>query len=74
MENTTIRTKVLNLTLKQWSEIRVIEKDGAINVNPEQLINLIGFEGGMFLTGIFNEEERAFSNAFYELGRSKNKN
>jgi len=64
-----IRTDVLNLTLKQWEKVKEIEKVGFIEVTPRELINLIGFHGGMFLSAKANEREQKFINCFYELGR-----
>lgn len=68
---TKIRTEVLNISLDNWKKIDQITFNGyQIEVTPEELIGLIGFDGGQFLSGKLNDEERTFVNAYYELGRS----
>ena len=69
MKKELIRTSVMNLTLKQWEKVKEIEKSGFIEVTPKELINLIGFSGGMFFGEKTNEREKAFVNSFYEHGR-----
>jgi hypothetical protein len=70
MKKELIRTVVMNLTLKQWEKVHEIEKVGFIEVTPKELIELIGFGGGMFLSGKTNEREEKFINSFYEIGRA----
>lgn len=65
-----IRTDIMNLTLKQWEKVKEIEKAGFIEVTPKELIDLIGFDGGMFFSGKTNEREKKFVNSFYEIGRA----
>jgi hypothetical protein len=67
-----IRTKVLNLSLTQWEKVKRIEVNGYINITPHELINLIGFDGGMFLSAITNEREMLFIYNFYDIGRKLN--
>lgn len=69
MEKEFIRTDVMNLTLKQWKKVHEIEKDGFIYITPKELIELIGFDGGMFFSGKANEIEKIFINSFYKIGR-----
>jgi len=68
-----IRIDVMNLTLKQWEKVMKIEKTVFIDVTPKELIDLIGFDGGMFFSGKTNEREKIFVNSFYELGRALGK-
>ena len=71
---TIIRTEVLNITLDAWKKIDQITFNGyQIEVTPKELIDLIGFDGGQFLSGKLNKEERLFVDAYYELGNSLNK-
>jgi len=70
MEKEIIRTEVMNLTLRQWEKVKEIEKVGFIDVTPEELIDLIGFDGGMFFNGKTNEREKKFVNSFYDIGRA----
>jgi hypothetical protein len=68
---TKIRTEVLNISLDNWKKIDQITFNGyQIEVTPEELIGLIGFDGGQFLSGKLNDEERTFVDTYYELGRS----
>ena len=69
MSKELIRTDIMNLTISQWNKIKEIEKVGFIEITPRELINLIGFDGGMFFSGKANEREKAFINSFYEIGR-----
>lgn len=72
---TTIRTELLNIPLDAWKKIDQITFNGySIEVTPKELIDLIGFDGGQFLSGKLNEEERIFVNVYYELGRALVKN
>lgn len=64
MENELIRTDVMNLTLKQWEKVHEIEKVGFIEVTPKELIDLIGFDGGMFFSSKTNEREKKFIDSF----------
>lgn len=65
-----IRTEVMNLTLSQWEKVEKIEKFGFIEVTPKELIDLIGFDGGMFFSGKTNELENKFIKSFYKMGRT----
>lgn len=73
MKKELIRTEIMNLTMKQWNIVKEIEKVGFIEVTPKQLIDLIGFNGGMFLTAKANEREKIFIDSFYEFGRNYKK-
>jgi len=67
---TKIRTEILNISLDAWKKIDQITFNGyQIEVSPKELIDLIGFDGGHFLSGKLNDEERIFVNSYYELGR-----
>ena len=70
MEKELIRTEILNLSLSQWEKVKEIEKSGFIDVSPKELIDLVGFSGGMFFSGKTNERETKFINSFYSLVRS----
>ena len=70
---TKIRTEVLNLTLDTWQKIKQITVNGQIEVTPKELIDLIGFDGGQFLSGKLNDEERIFVDSYYKLGRALEK-
>jgi hypothetical protein len=70
MKKELIRTDIMNLTLKQWNKVKEIEKAGFIDITPKALIDLIGFDGGMFFSGKANEREKVFINSFYETGRA----
>jgi hypothetical protein len=49
---TKIRTEVLNIPLDAWKKIDEITFNGyQIEVTPKELIDLIGFDGGQFLSG-----------------------
>lgn len=66
MKKRFIRTSILNLTSFQWEKIREIETgDGIINVTPKEFIEIVGFDGGMFLSGKANKEELSFITEFY---------
>ena len=67
---TKIRTEVLNITLDAWEKIKQITVNGQIEVTPKELIDLIGFDGGQFLSGKLNDEERIFVDSYYKLGRA----
>jgi hypothetical protein len=68
-EKTLIRIEVLNLTSNAWKKIDEITFNGyQINVTPKELIDLIGFDGGNFLSGKLNQEEKEFVDAYYKLG------
>ena len=73
MEKELIRTNILNLTLSQWDKVKEIETAGFINVTPIELIKLIGFNGGMFLTTKANKRETKFIDNFYKYGRLNNR-
>ncbi len=67
---TKIRTEVFNISLDNWKKIEAFAFNGyQIEVTPQELIDLIGFEGGSVLSGKLNDEERVFVDAYYELGR-----
>ena len=66
-----IRTNIMNLNLKQWEKIHEIEDVGFINITPKELYDLIGFDGGMFLTNIANEREYNFIKDFYIYGNNQ---
>lgn len=68
MKKKLIRTDVMNFTLKQWEKVHEIEKSGFIKVTPKELIDLIGFSGGMFFTAKANEREKGLSTLFMNLG------
>jgi len=70
MKKELIRIDIMNLSLSQWEKIREIEDLGFIDVTPKELIDLIGFSGGMFFSGKANERELKFIEEFYTLGRS----
>ena len=70
---TKIRTEVLNLTLDTWQKIKQITVNGQIEVTPKELIDLIGFDGGQFLSGKLNDEERIFVDSYYKFGRALEK-
>jgi hypothetical protein len=68
---TKIRTEVLNISLDAWKKIDQITFNGyQIEVTPKELIDLIGFDGGQFLSAKLNDEERIFVDDYYELGRA----
>ena len=67
-----IRVEIMNLTIKQWSKIHEIEKNGFIDITVKGLYDLIGFSGGMFLSGKADNREKKFIKEFYDYGRSKN--
>lgn len=72
-QRTLVRLEVLYLSSDNWKKINEIAFNGyQINVTPKELIDLIGFDGGNFLSGKLNEEEKVFVDAYYELGRSLN--
>ena len=70
---TKIRTEVLNITLDAWKKIKQITVNGQIEVTPKELIDLIGFDGGHFLSGKLNDEERIFVDNYYKIGRALEK-
>ncbi len=67
---TKIRTEVLNLISADWKIIDKIKTNDHIEVTPQELIDLIDFYGGQFLTAKLNPEERVFADAYYDLGIS----
>ena len=70
---TKIRTEVLNITVDAWEKIKQITVNGQIEVTPKELIDLIGFDGGQFLSGKLNDEEHIFVDSYYKLGRALEK-
>ena len=62
-----IRIEVLNISLDGWEKVKQISSDNIINVTPKELIDLIGFDGGQFLSGKLNEDERIFVDNYYKL-------
>jgi len=68
-----IRIEVLNISLDGWEKVKQISSDNIINVTPKELIDLIGFDGGQFLSGKLNEDERIFVDNYYKLGRTLRK-
>ena len=70
---TKIRTEVLNITLDAWKKIKQITVNGQIEVTPKELIDLIGFDGGHFLSGKLNDEEQIFVDNYYKIGRALEK-
>lgn len=68
-----IRTEIMNLTSVQWQKVKEIEKVGFIEITVKALIDLIGFDGGMFFSGIANEREKKFIDEFYNYGRALTK-
>jgi hypothetical protein len=67
---TKIRIEVLNMPLRGWHNLkRMIVDDYYIEVTPKGLIDLIGFDGGHFLSAKLNEQEQAFVNEYYKIGR-----
>jgi hypothetical protein len=64
-----IRSDILNLTLEEWEKVNEIEKSGFIEVTPMELLDLIGFHGGIFFSSKANERETEFINSYYEIGR-----
>lgn len=71
MEKTRIRTDIMNLTSAQWYLVHRISHACTINVTPKELIDLIGFGGGMFFSGKANEQEKQFIDDFYKIGRNE---
>ena len=68
---TKIRIEVLNISIDNWKKIDQIKFNcDHIEVTPKELIDLIGFDGGQFLSGKLNDEERFFVHAYYKLGRA----
>jgi hypothetical protein len=68
MQKELIRTDIMDLTMAQWDKVRQIEKSGFIEVTPKELIDLIGFTGGMFFGLKANNREKQFIKSFYALG------
>jgi len=68
-----IRIEVLNISLDGWEKVKQISSDNIINVTQKELIDLIGFDGGQFLSGKLNEDERIFVDNYYKLGRTLRK-
>lgn len=68
---TYLRLEIFNLSIENWNKIEETSLDGfRIYMTPNELIDLIGFDGGQFLSGKLNYEERIFVDAYYELGRA----
>lgn len=63
----------MKLNLDQWSIIEDIEQDGTVEVTIKGFYELLGFTGGMFLTGKANENEAKFIAEFYNYGRARAK-
>jgi len=71
MKKTKIRTEVLNITMDNWKKIDQITFNGyQIEVTPKELIELIGFDGGQFLSSRLNDDEKVFVYEYYNLGRA----
>ena len=71
---TILRIEIFNISLKQWDIIHENEFNGwQIEVTPQELIDLIGFGGGMFITEKTNEQENKFIEEFYKIGNELNK-
>lgn len=71
-----IRSKVMNLTVKQWNivnskNISSVSETGYIFTTIKNFYDVVGFSGGMFLTSLCNEEEKRFIRLFYEYGISR---
>ena len=67
---TLIRLEVLNISLENWNKINKITFNGfQINVTPSELINLIGFDSGQFISGKLNNEEKIFVDKYYKLSK-----
>jgi len=71
MDDTILRRDIFNLPLDGWYKLREIENDGAVETTPEKLMEVIGFTGGMFLSGLATEKEKEFIDEFYRIGRLK---
>jgi hypothetical protein len=65
-----IRTEILNLNLSQWDKIHELDDSGKIDISVKEFYELIGFDGGMFLSCKANKEELKFIREFYEYGRN----
>ena len=73
MEKYLLRKDIMNLNLNQWTIIEDIEQKGTVEVTIKGFYDLLGFTGGMFLTGKANEHEAKFIAEFYDYGREKAK-
>ena len=72
---TEIRLEVLNISATNWKAVETIcTNNVSINVTPTELMDLIGFSGGMFLSGKLNEQEQLFVQEYYKLGRKLSTN
>ena len=68
---TKIRIEVLKISMDNWRKIDQITFNGyQIEVTPKELIDLIGFDDGQFLSGKLNDKERIFVDIYYKLGRA----
>ncbi len=69
MTKTKIRLEVLNISLTAWKKVERIAFNGyEIEVTPKELMDLIGFDGGQFLSRKLNDSERAFVDEYYRYG------
>ena len=74
MEKYLIRTDIMNLNRDQWVKVQELETVGFIEMTVKEFHDIIGFSGGMFLTGKANESEKQFIDEFYIYGRNEKLN
>lgn len=60
-----VRRKVLNMALDEWQKLKVLYPSGEFTTTPEIFLDKIGLPGG--LSSYFNQDERLFFDAIYDL-------
>lgn len=68
-----VRIITLNLSTKGWVSIMPLitieDGDTFIKISVKNFHDLIGFEGGIFLSGLANDSEKEFIKLYYDYGR-----